>query len=464
MKKILMVFLMFLIVLSVGTFAAESTIMVKVGGEILETDTPATIIQGRTMLPVRALFERLGATVEYDTVTKTVTAKNDERIVSLSIGSDIMYVDGEKRKIDVPATIVNNRTLIPLRACAEAFDLEVEWNGKTRTASVLIEDYYLVKHFWNDELYEEYDEKGNLLYTTVEEKGLEWQRFEYDENNNKVLFESNVGITKYKYDETGNLVYWENDSGYWGKYEYDDLGRETKYDSNAEWYNKSYDSNGNLIFEERGYHGDDKYNSWAKYIYDQNNNLIKIESNNGNVTEYTYDDMSRLTYESYSDNDSKNVKYTYDGYGNITRKEKKHYWEEFTYDIQGRLIHWIDSKDEQNIYEYDDKGNLIYKQVGDEVTSNDYDEDGNLIYTETIYTYSSFWFKFEYDENGNKIKQENDDGVITTYEYDANQNLIKQERSDGRWTKYVYDTNGKLVFSEDSFGLEQRYEYVLTKR
>ena len=62
---------------------AERPIKIVVGGEELKTDVKPTVIEGRTMLPVRAVFEAIGAKVEYDGNTKTVTAtKRDMQIYS----------------------------------------------------------------------------------------------------------------------------------------------------------------------------------------------------------------------------------------------------------------------------------------------------------------------------------------------------------------------------------------------
>ena len=85
---------------------------------------------------MRAIFEKLGAVVGWDGETRTVTAVKDDLTVSLEIGSFDMYVGDKVTTLDVPALIYGDRTLVPLRAISEAFGCTVDWNGDTRTVSI----------------------------------------------------------------------------------------------------------------------------------------------------------------------------------------------------------------------------------------------------------------------------------------------------------------------------------------
>ena len=125
------------ILASMSVFAdAQNDIAVVIDGYTVEFDVEPTIINGRTMVPLRAIFEALGAGVEWDNVTKTVYASKDGTTVSLQIGSNQMIVNGITKTLDVPAQLVNNRTLVPVRAISEAFGCQVEWNGKTKTVII----------------------------------------------------------------------------------------------------------------------------------------------------------------------------------------------------------------------------------------------------------------------------------------------------------------------------------------
>lgn len=147
MKKFLTVFMVILFAFSFAVLANASTddISVLVDGEKVTFDVPPSLINGRTMVPLRAIFEALGATVEWDGATSTATATRGETVVKLTIGADTMYVNGEGKKLDAPGTIVSGRTLVPLRAVSEAFACGVSWDGPTRMASIVSDpDNYTV--------------------------------------------------------------------------------------------------------------------------------------------------------------------------------------------------------------------------------------------------------------------------------------------------------------------------------
>ena len=105
-------------------------------GEAKALDVPAQIIESRTMVPLRAIFEALGASVEWDDATKTVTSVKGETTVKLTIGQASINVNGEDKALDVPAQIVDSRTLVPVRAIAESFGCDVAWDDATKTVTI----------------------------------------------------------------------------------------------------------------------------------------------------------------------------------------------------------------------------------------------------------------------------------------------------------------------------------------
>ena len=113
-----------------------SDISVIVDGKTLSFDVPPQITNGRTLVPLRAIFEEIGAAIEWDGDSQTVTAVKGETVVVLTIGSHTPTINGETVTIDQPGVIVNGRTLAPLRFVAEAFGGTVEWDGETQTASI----------------------------------------------------------------------------------------------------------------------------------------------------------------------------------------------------------------------------------------------------------------------------------------------------------------------------------------
>lgn len=108
---------------------ATPVISVDVYGVPVEFDQPPVLKDGRTLVPVRAISEALGALVDWDEPTQTVTATLGDTVVKLVINSNQILVNGEVVEIDVPAEIINSRTLIPVRALSEAFGCNVQWDG-----------------------------------------------------------------------------------------------------------------------------------------------------------------------------------------------------------------------------------------------------------------------------------------------------------------------------------------------
>lgn len=101
-------------------------------------DQPPTIVNDRTLVPLRAIFEAMGAEVNWDPATRTVTAVRGEDKLSLVIDTNIINKNGKDFEIDVPAMIIGDRTMVPARAIAESLGASVDWNPHTRT--VIIDD------------------------------------------------------------------------------------------------------------------------------------------------------------------------------------------------------------------------------------------------------------------------------------------------------------------------------------
>lgn len=91
------------------------------------------IKEGRTIVPVRALTEALGATVDYDNETRTITITKDDTTIVMNLDLNIAYVNGEQVTLDVKPVNIKGRALVPIRFVAECFKLEVEWDGDSQT-------------------------------------------------------------------------------------------------------------------------------------------------------------------------------------------------------------------------------------------------------------------------------------------------------------------------------------------
>ncbi|OAT79824.1 phosphodiester glycosidase family protein [Desulfotomaculum copahuensis] len=90
-------------------------------------DVPPVVENGRTLVPLRGIFEKLGASVDWNAATQTVTASRGGREASLTIGKRQARVNGETVNLDVPAQLVNGRTMVPLRFVGEALGAGVAW-------------------------------------------------------------------------------------------------------------------------------------------------------------------------------------------------------------------------------------------------------------------------------------------------------------------------------------------------
>lgn len=111
---------------------------VILNGSRLQFEVEPRIENGRTLVPLRAIFEAMGASVDWDENTRTVTARRGDTTVVLSIGSTSPTVNGKVWQLDVPAKIVSDRTLAPLRFVGEAFGGTVDWNEQTRVINITV--------------------------------------------------------------------------------------------------------------------------------------------------------------------------------------------------------------------------------------------------------------------------------------------------------------------------------------
>ena len=120
-----------------STTPTTDEIKVIVNGTTLAFDQPPIVVDGRTLVPLRAIFEALGATVEWDAPVQAVYAERNGTFVTMQIGHDILYKNSDEEiKLDVPPQIVNGRTLVPARAVAESFGADVKWDANTRTVTI----------------------------------------------------------------------------------------------------------------------------------------------------------------------------------------------------------------------------------------------------------------------------------------------------------------------------------------
>ena len=114
--------------------AAAASVSIQVNGQGVTFDQPPIERAGRVFVPLRGVFERLGASVVY--ANGTINAQGNGRNVSLQIGSRQAIVNGQTQYIDVAPFLVGARTLVPLRFVAQALGAVVNYNGSNRTVYI----------------------------------------------------------------------------------------------------------------------------------------------------------------------------------------------------------------------------------------------------------------------------------------------------------------------------------------
>ena len=142
-KKALMKLVSFVIILAlcagmaVPLAYADEGISVSINGRQLSFDGQGPIIvKGRTLVPVRGVFEALGFSVNWSGETRTATISKGTDIITITIGNAFFTINGAQRPLDVPAQVVKGRTLIPIRLPLESVDHSFQWNSSSRTVEV----------------------------------------------------------------------------------------------------------------------------------------------------------------------------------------------------------------------------------------------------------------------------------------------------------------------------------------
>jgi len=147
MKKVFIVTAVTCLILAMCTVASaksmefvidNSTMYTNEDGALTATELETAPFEtdGRTMIPVRVIGENFGADVIWDEATSTVGIKSEETEISLTINSNKALVNGEEYTLDVPATEINGRTMVPVRFISEALKFDVTYTDELRTVYI----------------------------------------------------------------------------------------------------------------------------------------------------------------------------------------------------------------------------------------------------------------------------------------------------------------------------------------
>lgn len=124
-----------------GKIVENKTITVSLNGNQISFDVPPCVIADRTLVPIRAFANALGISdnnIDYNGSENTVTIKNGRNTIKLYINNPEAYVNGDKAEIDVPPTVIDGRTLVPLRFISENFNCDVDYSDSSESLNVFL--------------------------------------------------------------------------------------------------------------------------------------------------------------------------------------------------------------------------------------------------------------------------------------------------------------------------------------
>ncbi|GAB6990200.1 copper amine oxidase N-terminal domain-containing protein [Paenibacillus pini] len=126
-----------IIVASEPTYASSAKqVVIELNGVTQSFKQPALINKGTTLVPMRDVFEKLGAHILWNPETLTIVATKHDTSIEMQLGNKQAYVNGKAVNLGDPIKMVNYTTMVPLRFVSEAFDASVSWNQKQLKASI----------------------------------------------------------------------------------------------------------------------------------------------------------------------------------------------------------------------------------------------------------------------------------------------------------------------------------------
>ncbi len=144
--------LMFSLLTAFSAYAADTALdvvvslqidnpIMEINGTETEIDkgrgTTPLVVDNRTIVPIRAIIEAFGGTVSWNQKEQAVLLSMKDDSIKLVIGSNTAYLNGKMHTLDVAPAVINGRTMLPIRFIAEGFNLGVAWESDTRTVSVI---------------------------------------------------------------------------------------------------------------------------------------------------------------------------------------------------------------------------------------------------------------------------------------------------------------------------------------
>lgn len=263
--KVILIFLIMIAVLNTAA-VAETHITVYVDGEHLVLSVEPALVEDTTMVPMRSIFEALGARLDWNEDTRTITALRNQTTISYTIGYNSATRNGVTIPLPVAGFIKDGITMVPLRFVSESLGAQVKWNGDLRridiitvkaestTVTITAEDYNASLNRFN------YQQGG-----TVFVQG-EWVYFKNEKDNKKIYKMKNDGSSKTKvadYAPTRMMV-----SGDWIYFTHfrEPISRENMFSIKADLYKVKTDGTGlQLLLEQKQFGRMSVSGEWIYY-------------------------------------------------------------------------------------------------------------------------------------------------------------------------------------------------------
>lgn len=206
--------------ISTTAFAESNHMNVSVEGEAVYFDQPPVISGGRTLVPIRAVCEKIGATIKWDVSTRTTTVSKGDKTLSLQIDNQLMQVSGGAPvHLDVPPQIINGRTLLPIRAVVENLGYELIWNAANQTLSIEQKGAIIVDKLENTQAYGigNWAEISSVHQFSYKAEGIAYAYV--DKNQLKITTPNKMVTLEMKYPILGDIISDEDGNFYviWGK-------------------------------------------------------------------------------------------------------------------------------------------------------------------------------------------------------------------------------------------------------
>lgn len=143
MKRIIsLIIAVVVMTMSTAVFADNSPSVYLNGEKMSFTDNVNPYIDsesGRTLIPMRDIYQAIGAVVQWDEDTRTAIAVKGDTYVTVQIGSTKAFVNSEEHTLDVAGVITNDRTFLPLRFVVEAMGAQVEWDNENYAVMINVD-------------------------------------------------------------------------------------------------------------------------------------------------------------------------------------------------------------------------------------------------------------------------------------------------------------------------------------